>query len=116
MIVTSVPHGCYASKSRYKVIQHKYAAAGASVYVEYLEVADAPDGKARYIIHWYYVTQTRYPGNHTWNFDSHEHAEAAFDSFWMRRNDEPENRFNDMPGYVSYEYQQTDEEPWYYQV
>jgi hypothetical protein len=113
-MASTVQHGCSNRESQFEIVQHKYAAAGAVVYIECLEVLDAPENKLRYNIHWHYVPNADFPGDHSWYFESLETAIAAWKDFYFKRNDTPADRFIDCEGYTQYEYTPVESSPWYY--
>jgi len=110
---TQVAHGCYGRESKFEIIQHDYAASGAAVYIECLEVIDGPEDKPKYIIHWYYVQNTDFPGDHSWYFESLDDAVRAWKDFWPECRLDPQIRFLEAEGYINYEHHGL-ESPWYY--
>lgn len=110
---TKLTHGAYARDSKYEVVQHRYAASGFVAYVECLEVVNPPDGKPRYIIHWYYIQNATFPGDHSWYFSSLRAAQEAWEKFWSQSEIEPRERFKRQAGFINYEYNGSDS-PWYY--
>lgn len=78
---TQVSHGGYVGYSRYKIKQLKYAGGGMS-FIEAIEVKNAPDGKACFILHEYLGKYTRFS---EWN--SRKELTDAFERYWSGTDD-----------------------------
>lgn len=77
----NISHGGYGRYSRFKIKQHKYAG-GHGGYLEVLEIEDAPDGRANFVIYHYEVSGISV----FTEWDTLKSAKKAYEKFWSVRN------------------------------
>lgn len=88
----NVSHGGFGRYTRYDIKQLKYAGGGG--YIEALEIRNPPDGRIGAVVHEY---QSR-KGSIFYEFDSIEHAEAAWEVSWGCG--DPDNRLPTCQGFL----------------
>lgn len=79
---SSIPHGAYEGKSRYKIEQHDYAASMRG-FIESLEIKNPPDNRCGFVVYQFF------PKNHFfWEFESLEALRKGYKAFFKQGQEE----------------------------